>query len=108
TLSGSSPPIDAPQRFALAGVEWAGPRGARIELRARAAPGNWTRWGLASSTGHDPEHRTSQLFGEPLWTGPADRVELRSDRPVHGVRLHFVTPPASPGHARAAAGFSLA
>src|SRR2546421_1386956 len=77
SLRGSSRPIAAPRRFALAGVEWAGPRDARIELRALAAGRSWTHWGLASSTGHDPDHHTDGLFGEPLWTGPADQVQLR-------------------------------
>jgi hypothetical protein len=110
SLAGTSPPIDAPRRFALAGVEWAGPKGARIELRARRAGGPWTRWGLASSAGHDPDGPPSgdQLFGEPLWTGPSDQVELRSDRAVSGVTVHFVTPPAAPAGARVASGLPLA
>ncbi len=111
SLAGVSPSIAAPRAFALAGVEWAGPPGARIELRARqGADGRWTRWGLASSVGHDPDGPTpgDRLFGEPLWTGPADRVELRADRAVHGVTVHFVTPPAAPSGARAAAGYPLA
>jgi hypothetical protein len=119
SLSGTSPPIDAPRRFALAGVEWAGPPGARIELRARRAGGRWTPWGVASSAGHDPDGSPphNRQFGEPLWTGPADQVQLRADsvvrgvtvdRAVRGVTVHFVTPPAAPAGARAAAGFPLA
>jgi hypothetical protein len=30
------------------------------------------------------------LFGEPLWAGAADRVQLRSDTRVSGIRVHFV------------------
>lgn len=109
SLSGTSPVIGAPRRFALAGIEWAGPRGAKIELRARGLNGRWSPWAPASSAGHDPDAggpRTS-VFGEPLWTGPADAAQLRADRRVEGLRLHFVTPPPRPG-ARAAAGFPLA
>ena len=110
SVSGYSSPIDAPRPFALVGVEWAGPRGARIELRSRAREGRWGRWGLASSAGHDPDGRIADggLFGEPMWTGPADQVQLRALQPVRGVRLHFVAPPPARDHARAAAGFSLA
>jgi hypothetical protein len=110
SLSGSSPPIDAPRRFALAGVEWAAPAQTRIELRARLRGGRWTRWGVASSAGHDPDRPAprDQWFGEPLWTGPADQVQLRSGGSLHGVRLHFVTPPAPLAKARDAAGFPLA
>jgi hypothetical protein len=110
-LAGTSPPIDAPRTFALAGVEWAGPAGARIELRARPAGGRWTPWGVASAAGHDPDGPPARdgRFGEPLWTGPADQVQLRTDLAVHGVTLHFVTPPAVPAPAAdAAAGYRLA
>jgi hypothetical protein len=80
----------------MAGVVWQGPRQARIELRARTPSGRWSPWSLASGLGHDADGsieagRQAALFGEPLWTGTADQVQLRSDRSVHGVRLAFVT-----------------
>ena len=108
TLAGTSAPIAAPRRFGLVGVQWSAPLGARIELRARLTNGTWTRWVTASSTGHNPDRGgVPGLFGEPLWTGPAELVQLRSDRSVGGVVLHFVTPPPSAA-ARAASGFPLA
>lgn len=86
----------------MAGVEWQGPRQARIELRARAPSGRWSPWSLASALGHDADSsieggRQGALFGEPLWTGTADQVQLRSDRRVHGVRLAFVSGTGSVG-----------
>jgi N-acetylmuramoyl-L-alanine amidase len=108
-LAGTSAPIAAPRRFSLAGVQWAGPRHARIELRARLVDGGWTRWAIASSVGHDPDRGGGPgLSGEPLWTGPAELVQLRSDRSVDGVVLHFVTPPPARVAARAASAFPLA
>ena len=90
-VAGRSGELAAPHPFALAGVEWATPRAARIELRARAHGGSWSRWGVASALGHGPAPPASDaLIGEAVWTGPGDFVELRSSRPLQGVRLHFV------------------
>ncbi len=95
TVARESAPIAAPRRFALVGVEWAGPADATIELRTRTHAGGWCPWTIASVLGHGPDRPTRQqagLFGEPIWTGPADYVQLRSSRAVRGVRLHFVAP----------------
>jgi hypothetical protein len=109
SLSGESAPILAPSRFALVGVEWSGPEAASIELRAHAPDGRWSPWVTASAVGHDPDGRAgrSALFGEPVWTGAADRLQLRSDRSVHGLRVHFVGAASAVG-ARSAAGFPRA
>jgi N-acetylmuramoyl-L-alanine amidase len=90
-VAGRSGEVAAPRPFTLAGVEWEAPRSVRIELRARARGGPWSRWGVASTLGHGPDRPASDaLIGEGVWTGPADFVELRSSRPLEGVRLHFV------------------
>jgi hypothetical protein len=118
TLTGESPPILAPFRFALAGIQWTGPAGVRIELRAQTADGRWSPWVPASTLGHDGDGQPSsgghganashrQLFGEPVWTGPANRIQLRTDRRVGGVRVHFVAARVSSG-ARASAALPLA
>lgn len=109
SLSGTSVPILAARRFVLVGVEWQGPREARIELRSRAASGGWSPWAVASTLGHDADGareagRKDGLFGEPVWTGTADQVQLRSDHPVHGVRLAFVSLPVSAMSSAVAAG----
>jgi len=108
SLDGESKQLAAPHRFALVGVQWAGPADARIEVRTRAATGGWSRWALASELGHGPDRpaRPTPLIGDPIWTGPADLVQLRTSTPVHGVRLHFVSVPI-PGAAQAAS-FPLA
>jgi hypothetical protein len=109
SLAGASPPLDAPRGFSLVGIEWAGPRRARIELSARALSGSWSPWAVVSSLGHDADGPAtrSALYGEPVWTGPADEVQVRTDVPVRGLRLHFVTPTPRP-LARTAAGFPQA
>ena len=105
-LAGESPALQAPRRFALAGVQWSSPMGAAIEIRTRTHDGQWSRWAPASVTGHDgdPTAATSGAsFGEPLWVGAADIVQLRSRSAVRGVVIHFVAARPSPTRAEAAA-----
>lgn len=96
-----SAPIAAPWPFSLVGVEWAGPAAAHIELRTRnaLAGGQWSPWVNASVGGHQPDGSATAVdaaqFGEPIWTGPATEVQLRSAGTVHGLRLHFVAPPGN-------------
>ena len=101
-LAGSSAELPVSWPFVLAGVQWSGAAGARIELRARARDGRWSRWALVSTLGHDADgegRRESahggedgpRLYGEPVWFGVADRFQLRASEPVHGVRVHFVS-----------------
>jgi hypothetical protein len=108
-LRGESPPIQTSRRFVLAGAQWSAPVSATIELRTRRADGGWGPWALASVQGHEPDRPTKSpvRFGEPVWTGEADSIQLRSSRPVDGVRLHFVTPDAGAVLASAAT-FALA
>ena len=90
-VAGRSGEVASPHPFTLAGVQWEGPRSVRIGLRARARGGPWSRWGVASTLGHGPDRPVSDaLIGEAVWTGPAEFVELRSSRPLEGVRMHFV------------------
>jgi hypothetical protein len=95
TLSpGQVAAVDAPQAFSLVGVEWSAPARVRIELRTRRSAGGWGPWVTASVAGHEPDRAAPGAalarFGEPVWTGHADQVQLRSAGGVHGVRLHFV------------------
>jgi hypothetical protein len=108
-LRGESPVLSAARRFVLVGVQWAGPAGARIELRARATGGHWSPWMLASERGHGPDVSAEMAVrtGEPIWTGVADLVQVRSAQPLHDVRLQFVSGHAG-GGARAAQAFALA
>jgi hypothetical protein len=107
-LRATSDVLAAEQRFELVGVQWAGPSHPRIELRTRGAGGRWSRWALASVCGHGPDRASAgdARFGEPIWTGPADALQLRSDGAVDGVRLHFVAAHI-PGAASAAGSLPL-
>lgn len=110
TLDGWSESISAPRRFALVGVEWLSPARAMIELRTRARGGAWSRWVTASVQGHDPDSRVgpARFFGEPVWSGQADFVQLRSAQPLRGVRIHFVSAAGGASAPAAAAGLRLA
>jgi hypothetical protein len=69
-----------------------------IELRTFGR--RWSPWVCASSLGHGPDDAVAgeRMFGEPVWSGAATYVQLRSAGPVHGVALHFVAgPPAAGG-----------
>jgi N-acetylmuramoyl-L-alanine amidase len=95
TAGRATAPIAAARPFTLLGVEWADPAAPQIELRTRNAVGQggpWSPWVSASVRGHDPDRTVNQTaqFGEPIWTGPARQVQLRSAGAVDGVRLHFV------------------
>jgi hypothetical protein len=109
SVTGPSGPIAAPRPFSLVGVEWASPPHVHIQLRVRRRDGAWSPWAAASTLGHGPDESRpgAPLIGEGIWTGPAEYVELRSSRPLRGVRLHFVAPePAATFAGRAAAGSS--
>jgi hypothetical protein len=115
TLGGETSPIAAPARFSLVGVEWSTPARARIELRTRlGASRDPSPWVTASVLGHGPDRPAEpggrpRRFGEPVWAGPADDVQLRSAHAVHGVRLHFVAVDGPiPAGAAAATGASAA
>ncbi len=107
TVDGVSAPVPAGREFVLAGVQWAGPATARIELRARAGTGPWSPWAVASVRGHGPDRSrpaptAGPQFGEPLWFGPADVLQLRSSVPIAGVVLHMVAgaPPVATAASR--------
>jgi hypothetical protein len=99
SLHGESAVLTTARPFALVGVQWDRPAGARIELRTCAPDGVWSPWALASMLGHGPDASSvpegapgiDSRFGEPVWSGPAEAVQLRSDGVVRGVRLHFVS-----------------
>jgi hypothetical protein len=76
-------------RFSMVGVSWRSPERVRIELRVRLGDGPWSPWVLASAGGHSGDGQPG-LFGEPVWVGAADQVQLRGAASVEGVRVHTV------------------
>jgi hypothetical protein len=101
-LDGESGVLSAARRFALVGLQWSSPMAPQIELRTRRHDGPWSPWMNAAVTGHDADLPSvgAARYGEPVWVGAADLMELRTSGPVHGVRIHFVA--AAPTAATAA------
>jgi hypothetical protein len=89
---------DAPTRFNLLGLHWRGP--GRVVFRVRG-PSGWSTWRAAEAEAEDlPDRGTDEArrlrgwrIGSPWWTGPADRIEVRTRGRVRRVRTHFVWSP---------------
>jgi N-acetylmuramoyl-L-alanine amidase-like protein len=79
-------PLRAPRRYDLVGARWRG-GSARVWLRGRRTGGSWSRWVQLVSS-EEPVRGGSGT--EPVWAGGMDLVQLRSSRPLRGLRLHFV------------------
>ena len=83
TVDGDSVVLTAARRFASPGAEWAAPGTARVELRVRRRGGPWGPWApprLPATTPESPRSGPAPSFGEPLWVGAADQLQLRSRR----------------------------
>ncbi|WP_053226516.1 N-acetylmuramoyl-L-alanine amidase [Solirubrobacter soli] len=89
--------LTAPRRFDLAGLRWSRATAYRAQIRTRARGGRWTRW-----TPLPASHGT--LKGtDPIYTGAADELQLRSRGSATGLTLRFVkTTPQPTRRARAA------
>jgi hypothetical protein len=89
---------EAPKRFNLLGLHWRGP--GRVLFRVRGEAG-WTRWREAEAEPGDlPDRGTAEAgrlrtwrIGNPWWTGPAERVQVRTVGRVQRVRAHYVWSP---------------
>ncbi len=89
----------------LLGVEWQAPGGAQPYVRFMTARGHWSEWVAAGASTHGPDRpvAASASIGEPVWTGGTRALQIRSARPLHGVRLHLVDVSGGVGARRAAA-----
>ena len=76
----------------LVGVGWQAPAAVRLELRFLDGEGRWSRWISAAGHGHGPDgiELSSGHLGDPLWTGGATVLQLRSRGEVFGLSLHLV------------------
>jgi hypothetical protein len=101
TLELGSVPAGTPREvlarrpFDLVAVQWSGDPRARVAVRTRAAHGVWSAW----ADGSDRRHAASRgegpagvdgSIGEPIWTGPGDRLQVLVSPGLEQVRLHLV------------------
>jgi len=99
----------APARFDLVGLHWQG--SGSVSFRTRSVSGRWSRWRDAAPEDDRPDARTHELrargwqLGSPYWTGPSNRIEVRTFGRVTRVRAYYVR---SPVKARAARSVSIA
>jgi uncharacterized protein with LGFP repeats len=89
--------LQAPRRFDLAGLRWNRAAAFQAQIRTRAHGGRWTRW-----TPLPPSHGAVDGT-DPVYTGAADELQLRTRGSASGLELRFVkTTPQPRPKARAA------
>jgi len=89
----------------LLGLAWRGHEGANVRLRFRDADGRWSAWVSGAAGAHGPDRPPPagrRVVGEPVWTGGARLVQLRTDRPLPDASLQLVDVSAGAGAATAA------
>lgn len=82
-------PLRAPHTFDLLGLRWRGGN-AHVQLRVELRRGRWSRWVAAASEGAPARATGATQASGPIWSGAARRYQVRSDRPLRGLRVRFV------------------
>ena len=87
------------KKFNLVGLHWQGP--GTVLFRTRSTSGRWSSWRAAAPEAEDgPDRgrersRAGWRIGNPYWTGPSNRLQVRTRGRVRRVRAHYVWSPAS-------------
>ncbi len=95
----------APARFDLVGLHWKG--SGSVSFRTRGVSGRWSPWRDAAPEDDGPDVGNHELrkrgwqLGSPYWTGPSDRIEVRTFGSVTRVRANYVRSPVKARSARA-------
>ena len=86
----TTPVLTAPRRFDLLGLRWGRGGQLQAQVRTRRARGAWSAWtDLHAAGGHAPD--SERVPGtEPVFTGPADILQLRLRGSARDVRVRFV------------------
>src|SRR4029450_13242933 len=89
------PGVNRPaHRFDLVGLHWKG--SGVVSFRTRTGAGRWTGWRDAAPEDDGPDARTHELrargwqLGSPYWTGPSNRVQVRTYGRVTRVRAYYI------------------
>lgn len=104
TVDAGEQTISLARNADLLGVQWHAPSGARPLIRFITARGRWSEWVAAGASTHGPDRPVAiaESIGEPVWTGGTRMLQIRSSRPLYGVRLHLVDVSGGVGARRAA------
>ncbi|HMI99433.1 MAG TPA: N-acetylmuramoyl-L-alanine amidase [Gaiellaceae bacterium] len=84
-------------RFDLVGLHWQGI--GTVSFRTRSVSGRWSGWHDAAPEDDRPDLRTRELrargwqLGSPYWTGPSNRLQVRTSRGVTRLRAYYVWSP---------------
>jgi N-acetylmuramoyl-L-alanine amidase len=96
TLGGGRAPaaVHESRPFDMIGLHWRG--AGRVSFRTRSLSGHWSAWRAAAPEAEDlPDVDAEQAhpgwhLGNPWWTGPADRFQIRTRDRVTKVRAWLV------------------
>src|SRR6266508_2473483 len=83
-----------PHRFDLVGLHWRG--SGSVWFRTRSVSGRWSGWHSAAPEDDRPDAGNHELrargwqLGSPYWTGPSDRIRVRTFGRVSRVRAYYV------------------
>jgi hypothetical protein len=83
-----------PTRFNLVGLHWQG--SGSVSFRTRSVSGRWNGWRDAAPEDDRPDAGNHELrargwhLGSPYWTGPSDRIAVRTFGRVTRVRAFYV------------------
>jgi len=84
-------------RFDLVGLHWRGP--GSVRFRTHRLAGGWSPWRAAAPEAEDLPNRSAAeagrepgwRIGNPWWSGPSDRLQVRTDGRVERVKAFFVS-----------------
>jgi N-acetylmuramoyl-L-alanine amidase-like protein/flagellar hook capping protein FlgD len=85
------------KRFNLVGLHWQGP--GTVLFRTRSLSGRWSIWRSAAPEDEDGPDGTRERsrpgwrIGNPYWTGPSNRLQVRTLGRVRRVRAHYIWSP---------------
>jgi len=96
----------APHRFELVGLHWRG--SGSVSFRTRSVAGRWSRWREAvpeddrpDAGNHELRDRLGWQTGSPYWTGPSDRIQVRTFGRVSRIRAYYLWSPGKEPPTRA-------
>lgn len=84
----------APARFDLVGLHWRG--SGFVSFRTRSLSGRWSSWRDAAPEDDRPDAGNHELrargwnLGSPFWTGPSNRIQVRTYGHVTRVRAYYL------------------